>query len=219
MVHTGDPDAIEFSRMFATHAPGQLTLTGALRINATFPYITPVVTMPSEPPMRLMDAGMRDNYGYRVTLSFLRTFREWIATNTSGVVILQLRDTPKGIGPKPTGTSLLGRLFSPMGNVYDNVVRVQDLDYDLMLQQASTWADFPINLVDLELHRPEEERISLSWHLTALERKRVFRSMDTHANQHALQRLHDLIDGSSRPPFRVPDDSGPTQAMDPAPPR
>ncbi|MDX9751220.1 MAG: hypothetical protein RBT71_09100, partial [Flavobacteriales bacterium] len=195
--HIGDPDAIEFRRMFADHAAGRLTLASALRINATFPYITPVVSMPSEPPMRLMDAGLRDNYGYRTTLAFLFTFRDWIAEHTSGVVLLQLRDTPKGIDPRPAGGSLLERLVSPMGNVYDNLVRVQDLDYDRMVQQTSGWAAFPLETVDLELHRPREEPISLSWHLTALERSRVFRSLGTGSNQRALQRLQQVVGGDA----------------------
>ncbi len=193
--HTGEPDAIEFRRMFAAHDAGQITLTSALRTNATFPYITPVVTMPSEPPMRLMDAGLLDNHGHRVTMAFLFTFREWIAANTSGVVVLQLRDTPKGIEPREAGRSMLGRLLAPMGTVYDNVVRGQDLEHDRMMQMASAWSDFPITTVELELHRPREEPVSLSWHLTALERRRVFRSLDTPQNHAALRLLQQLVEG------------------------
>ena len=48
-----------------------------------------------------------------------------------------------------------------MGSVYDNVVRVQDQDYDLMLQQASAWADFPLEVVDIQLRHGDEEQISL----------------------------------------------------------
>jgi hypothetical protein len=147
--------------------------------------------------MRVMDAGLRDNYGYRVTLAFMMTFREWIRDNTSGVVVLQLRDTQKELEVKGSSGSLMGRLFDPLGTVYNNVVRVQDQDYDLMLQQASAWVDFPLEVIDIQLRHDEEEQISLSWHLTALERKRVLRSIRSEENKEAFDRFQDLVLGKA----------------------
>lgn len=216
LVHSqGQPEAIEFRRLFAAHDPGNMKLTSALRMNASFPYITPVVTLPSEPMMRVMDAGVRDNYGYRTTLSYLYTFRQWIAENTSGVVLLQLRDTQKELEVQPSSGSLLGRFFDPVGSVYDNFVRVQDQDYDLMVQQASGWMTVPLEVVDLQLRHGDEEQISLSWHLTAVERKRVMRSLGSAENRASLARIRELlVDGSST----VNDHDGPrVLAKGPAP--
>jgi hypothetical protein len=79
MNSTGQPEAIEFQRFFRDQDADNLKLTSALRMNATFPYITPIVSLPSQPPMRVMDAGLRDNYGYRISrFAFLHTFRDWI---------------------------------------------------------------------------------------------------------------------------------------------
>jgi hypothetical protein len=214
----GYPESIEFKRMFAGHAADSLKLSSALRMNATFPYITPVVSLPSDPPMRVMDAGMRDNYGYRVTLSFMHTFRDWLAENTSGVVILQLRDTQRDLDVRPIGTSLLGRIMDPVGSIYDNFVRVQDQDYDLMLHQAGGWTDFPLQVIDLELRHTREEQISLSWHLTALERKRVLWSITSPSNQRAFGLLRDAVyDGNG--PFEptVAARTAPVQEGDPSP--
>jgi len=187
VVYRGQPEAIEFGRLFADQGASRLKLSSALRMNASFPYITPIVTLPSDPPMRVMDAGVRDNYGYRVSLAFLRTFRHWIAENTAGVVVLQLRDTQKEMEVASSSASLLARVLDPVGSVYDNFVRVQDQDYDLMLAQAGAWADFPLRVVDVQLRHGNDERISLSWHLTALERKRVLRSVDAAENQRAFE--------------------------------
>ncbi|HQV74519.1 MAG: patatin-like phospholipase family protein [Flavobacteriales bacterium] len=191
----GQAEAVEFLRFFKEQGAENLKLSTALRMNATFPYITPVVSLPSEPAMRVMDAGLRDNYGYRTTLAYLVTFRKWIKENTSGVVILQLRDTQKELEVKPSNGSLLGRMFDPLGTVYNNVVRVQDQDYDLMMQQASAWADFPLEVVDIQLRHDEEEQISLSWHLTAVERTRVLRSIRSAENQKAFARFQEVVMG------------------------
>jgi predicted acylesterase/phospholipase RssA len=193
--NTGEPESIEFARLFAEQGAADLKLTSALRMNASFPYITPVVTLPSEPPMRAMDAGVRDNYGYRVTLAFLNTYRHWIAENTSGVVIIQLRDTPRRTEVQASNSSMFARLLDPVGSIYDNFLHAQDQDYDLMVKQASGWADFPVHLVDLELQRGAKEQIALSWHLTALERKRVLRSLESEQNQAAFELLKSLLPG------------------------
>lgn len=191
------PEAIEFSRLFAANDPMNLKLSSALRMNASFPYVTPVVTLPSEPAMRVMDAGVRDNYGYRTTVSYILTFREWLAENTSGVVILQMRDKQRELDVKPTTVGLLGRLLDPVGSVYDNFVRVQDQDYDLMMTQAEAWADLPIEVIDFSLRHDDDDEISLSWHLTAVEKRQVLNTVHSPDNQRAFARLQDLVLGNS----------------------
>jgi len=186
-------EAIEFRRLFSAHAPDSLKLSSALRMSASFPYITPVTTLPSVPPMRVMDAGVRDNYGYRTTIAWLATFREWIAENTSGVVVLQLRDTQKQMEVSPSSGSLIGRMFDPVGSVYDNFVRVQDQDYDLMLRLFEPVGDVPLEVIDVQLWHDAEERISLSWHLTRVERERVLRSVHGPGNTAAFARLKELL--------------------------
>ncbi|MCB0769155.1 MAG: patatin-like phospholipase family protein [Flavobacteriales bacterium] len=217
IISKGEAEAIEFQRMFHDQGASNLKLTSALRMNATFPYITPIVTLPSEPKMRVMDAGLRDNYGYRVSIAFLTTFREWIKENTSGVVVLQLRDTQKELEVKPSSASLIGRVLDPVGSVYDNVVRVQDQDYDLLLQQVSTWADFPVEMIDIQLRHGDEEQISLSWHLTALERKRVLRSIRSEENQRAFDRFKNVVLGNGTPMTLAVGDTAQDPTMDPLP--
>ncbi len=190
-------ESIEFSKLFAGQDAQRLKLSSALRMNATFPYITPVVTLPSEPKMRVMDAGVRDNYGYRTTVMFLETYREWLAANTSGVVILQMRDKQRELDVKPINGSLLSRLIDPVSSVYGNFVKVQDQDYDLMMKQTEAWADFPIDLIDLSLRHADDEEISLSWHLTAVEKKQVLHTIGSPDNQLAFARLRDLVLGST----------------------
>ena len=46
--------------------------------------------------MEVMDAGIRDNFGWKTTYRFVYALREWIENHTSGVVIVQVRDLPGG---------------------------------------------------------------------------------------------------------------------------
>ena len=196
-IHTAnEPESIEFGKLFAAQDAQRIKLTSALRMNASFPYITPVVTLPSEPKMRVMDAGVRDNYGYRTTLMFLQTFRHWLTENTSGVVILQMRDKQRELEVKPVNGSLISRMLDPVGSVYDNFVRSQDQDYDLMMKQAEAWCGFPVDLIDLSLRHDDAEEISLSWHLTAVEKKQVLQTIGSPDNQVAFARLRELLIGT-----------------------
>jgi hypothetical protein len=216
VLNASEPESIEFRRFFAEQGADSLKLTSALRMNATFPYITPIVSLPSDPPMRVMDAGVRDNYGYRVTLAFLHQHRNWIAEHTSGVVILQLRDTPRRMEVRSSSASMMARVLDPVGSVYDNFLLAQDQDYDLMMAHGSGWMGFPVQLIDLELKRGGEEMIALNWHLTALERERVLRSLDTPENREAFQIVLDLLPGTKNSAMLV-DGTAPAREGDLAP--
>src|SRR5690348_7641190 len=91
-----DPDAIDFASFFAKQDPDNLRVLTALRMNATFPIVLPNVWLPSNPVIDVMDAGLRDNYGQETTLRFLETFNDWINQNTSGVLVIQIRDRSPG---------------------------------------------------------------------------------------------------------------------------
>lgn len=197
-VHSeSEPESIEFQRLFKDHDPGALKLSSALRMSATFPYISPVVSLPSEPKMAVMDAGGRDNYGYRTTLAFLRTYRDWLKENVGSVVVLQMRDSPRKLPVKPVNSSLLGRLTEPVGSVYDNFIRIQDQDFDLALKTADAWMPVPLHVLDLQLLMREEAEISLSWHLTAVEKRLVLSTIAAPNNQHSFAELQRLVLGES----------------------
>jgi Patatin-like phospholipase len=70
---------------------GKLKLGTAVRMNATFPYVTPAVSMPALRPRRVVDAGYYDNYGVDLAVGWLEQNRRWLETNTSGVILIQVR--------------------------------------------------------------------------------------------------------------------------------
>lgn len=187
-------DAIEYSNFFRNQEPGKTLYTSVLRMSATFPYISPVVSLPSEPRIEIMDAGLRDNYGLETTLRFIRTFNEWIKQNTSGIVIIQIRDKHKNIpideNPSQTLSEALTR---PMGSFYGNLFQVQDFNQNQQIQYADLWCSSPIDIVDFELRNELKDRISLSWHLTNKEKEKVLQSLELPENQLSLHRLQELL--------------------------
>lgn len=89
-------EAIEFFDLFP-HSRKSFTLASAARMSATFPYVSPAVSLPTIPRRRIVDAGYYDGYGLNLLASFLldTAVRDWIRENTSGVAVLELWDGPR----------------------------------------------------------------------------------------------------------------------------
>lgn len=84
----------------------------AVRMNATFPLISPAVSLPTSPKRRVVDAGYYDNYGVSLLNALLSQssaecvdrgsasktdaigpfcLREWVRERTSGILLLEIR--------------------------------------------------------------------------------------------------------------------------------
>lgn len=68
-----------------------LRLSSAVRMSATFPLISPAVSLPTRPARSIVDAGYYDNYGVDLAVSWLERHRLWLERNTSGVALIQIR--------------------------------------------------------------------------------------------------------------------------------
>jgi len=187
-------DAIEYSRFFQKQAGSEILFSTVLRMSATFPYISPIVSLPSEPRIEIMDAGLRDNFGLETTLRFIKTFNDWIVNNTSGIVIIQIRDKHKNspIEDNPAQT-LFQSLSKPMGSLYGNLFDVQDYNQNSLIQMADYWCKSKIEFIDLQLRNEKYDHISLSWHLTNKEKKKIFASILLPENQEAIKRIVELV--------------------------
>lgn len=190
-----EPGALEFSRLFAAQDADNLRLTSALRMNATFPYILPDAYLPSDPPMRMMDAGWRDNYGVLAASRFVLNFSEWIKENTSGVVIVQLRDLDKlNEFGKGTPTTIMGRLLNPLGTAA-RTSTIQDYRNDNQLNaMIQALGKDKVDVVEF-VYRPtvENQRASMSWHLTPRGKIDVLNCLYDTENQRSMRRLEELV--------------------------
>ena len=87
-------EAVELFRLFPA-ARGQVRLSTAVRMSASFPYFSPAVPLPTSPRRRVVDAGYYDNYGVSLAASYLFSSKhqDWLAANTSKVLLVQVRDS------------------------------------------------------------------------------------------------------------------------------
>ncbi len=186
-------DEIEFRKLFSEQNADNIRYTTVLRMNATFPYILPAVSLPSKPMIHVMDAGIRDNTGLKTSLRFLYLFRDWIEKNTSGVIFVDIRDSHKErpIEDKPRMT-LLENIITPLGNIYGNLLTIQDYNQDEAYEYAKGWFKGKFDFVKFELPTKEQD-ISLSWHLTTREKNSVYNSVFLQENNLSFQKLLKLM--------------------------
>jgi len=187
------PDGIEFTKFFEAYNPMNTSFTSLLRMNATFPYIMPSTVLPTEPFVEVSDAGMRDNYGIINSVRFIYHLRNWIKENTSGVVLIQIRDTNKKYKyNEPESNTILNKITSPLRNVTGNFILMQDYVQDDYLKFATEWLDVPFDYLLFQLPKTEEQ-IALSWHLTKREKVFLRNSVYTYENLNNLKRISLLL--------------------------
>jgi len=188
-------DAIDGSRFFKNQQVQDLHLTSALRLNATFPYILPNSFLPTSPPVQVMDAGLRDNYGAELSIRFLSVFKNWIDSNTSGVVIIQTRDWDKIYEPMISKKqTLIDKFFDPIGSIYINWSDYQDYYLDDLLQGANRWLGVPIHVLEFEYKASIlNQEASMSFHLTSKEKHDIMDAIKRPSNIKAMNELQDLL--------------------------
>jgi hypothetical protein len=165
-----------------------------LRASATFPFVMPMITLPTSPSTQLMDAGIRDNYGTKTTMLFLHTFKDWIKANTSGVIIVEIRDTRKFYEDEVfQDVSFLDKLTLPFGNMYKNFPRVQSYNQEELEKLGMKALDFPLKTVVFNLMQQKDDRISLSWHLTSAEKLKIEQALTYSSNQSGFETLIEAL--------------------------
>jgi hypothetical protein len=190
-----DPDAIDYVSFFKNNRPYNTSILSALRANATFPYVLPNILLPTEPVVDIMDAGLRDNYGLETSLRFINTFKDWLKENTSKVVIIQIRGRRLGEWEATEGGSgnFFGELTGPMWLLQNNYYKLQDYFLDDQLQYMYNSYGPSLYRINLQyVPSKEEVHASLSYHLTAAEKKDIRRSLDNIGNTKEFNRLLQL---------------------------
>lgn len=182
---------IEFRRFFAENEPDSLWFVTALRMNATFPYILPLVSLPSEPEMKTMDAGARDNFGISTAVKYLYDFREWFQANTSEIVFITMRDCEKEDKIGDTGIEgLMAKAVSPInGSVY-SFMQSGDEAMDYLLQHVPDWYGQKITVFSIEYPlNALKNHASLSLHLTEKEKRELMQALYNEKNSRIFSEI------------------------------
>lgn len=189
---------IDFLRFFGDQGSANLKYYSALRMNAAFPYITPNTTLPSEPTIQIMDAGITDNFGINDAVKFLHTFKDWINENTSGVIVLSIRDSQK-LFPitENKNTSLIEKFSTPISSIYGNFENLQNLNNESQLEHARSWFGNNIETITIEynpsLNLGIQDRASLNWRLTGIEKNSITENIKSAKNQLKIHKIKKLL--------------------------
>lgn len=190
------PENVEWIKLFKNNDPLAVSYLSVLRMNATFPYVLPMVSMPTKPEIALMDAGIRDNYGTKTTIRYIHAFSKWIEENTSGIVIVEIRDIIQDYDiENQEDISLLDKLVQPTLNFYGNFHHAQEFNATELIE-VSEKISVPIYEISFILRNAPKDNISLSWHLTQREKNKIKTTFQSEKNQKELQKLIHLLHSS-----------------------
>jgi len=190
-----DPDVIDFASFFEKQNPYDLRILTAMRMNATFPIVLPNVWLPSNPVIDVMDAGLRDNYGQETSLRFAEAFDEWIKENTSGVLMIQIRDRSPGGWEYPyMSDDITDHATKPFLLLQHNWFKMMEYFQNDML---SYYAEHPARTVHKILFQyasdNTENKAALNFHLSKREKKDIRLSVNSFTNVQGFEHLKTLL--------------------------
>ena len=188
-------DAVDYSTFFAKQDPYNLRLLSILRMNATFPIVLPNVWMPSQPVIDVMDGGLRDNYGVENSLRFLSSMQKWIEENTSGVLVIQIRDRMDGGWENPYEyDDLTGNATKPFFLLQHNWYKMMDYFQGDMENYFMSSSNYPIHKLTFQyIPKTEENKAALSFHLSEIEKRDIAASLDSKHNDESFRKLKELL--------------------------
>ncbi len=193
--YTPPIDAVDFVTFFKNQDPYNLRLATALRMNATFPYVLPVVKLPSEPAMNIMDAGLRDNFGTEVASRYLYVFRDWLKANTREVVWLQIRDTREyEVFPSSGQENVGAMLADPLFVIHNKWEPFQSYNQGYIKDYAPYFLDGRLRFLTLQYIPQKKDKVaSLNFHLTRQEKEDLYKAIYNPYNQAVVDTLVRLL--------------------------
>ncbi len=166
--------AWEFSACF----PGQLAevkLSAAARMSASFPYITPAGQLPTNPPVRVVDAAYFDNYGVNLATSWL--WKKIDQVKDMEVILVQIRGTletdargSRADALKPRKGLWFSSVTTPLEGLATANLTVAGYNSDERLAglcQYMQGQGVPLHVVTFDFPGPS----TLSWHLSVPEKE------------------------------------------------
>lgn len=163
---------------FAACFPDQLAnlqLSAAARMSASFPFISPAGQLPSNPPVRVVDATYYDNYGVGLATSWLWRHREQL--KDMELIVVQIRGTPeteirssRADALQPGGGLTFKGVTTPLEGFAAANLTVAGYNNDerlAALREHMEERGIPLHVITFDF----PGRATLSWHLTALEKE------------------------------------------------
>jgi hypothetical protein len=178
---------IEFFNLFPDD--NGFKVSTAVRMNASFPYVSPAVDLPVTPRRRVVDAGYYDNYGVNVASSWLYHYRHWLRSHTSGILLIQIRDNISENRRLYSGTAGEGWKWSRgiewltgplVGAASASESRMAFRDDEALKELADYFNPSGKEQHFTTVVFESREDIALNWYLTRMEIKHMGRNFDSY---------------------------------------
>jgi hypothetical protein len=196
LVKSGYSDSlrnIEFRYHYGSFGADSLRFISAIRISASFPYVSPQVVLPGIPTLRVFDAGINDDFGYLTAYNFIVYFQEWIKNNTDGVIVISLDENSNYNENYKNTPSIVSDILKPVKSVVFNSSYIQKTNYLQLLYSLNKLIPGKFYFIKLNLGSPEK-KVSLSWHLTKHEKQIILKSIHSGTNGPEINRLMNLLE-------------------------
>lgn len=192
-----DIDAVDYQALFSKQDPLNLRMLTALRMNATFPYVLPNVWLPSTPVIDVMDAGLRDNFGQETATRFVQVFNDWIKENTSGVVLLQVRDRKMGGWDHPYESGAITDIATkPMLLLQYNWFKMQEYGQNEMLSLTQELLDGHFRRLTFQyIPKKEDAAAALNFRLSKREKQDICEAMESDLNMESFRKFSGYLKG------------------------
>ncbi len=181
---------IEFRYNYRKFDADSLNFLSAIRMNASFPYITPFITLPGTPKIRVFDAGLNDNYGFLTAYDYLVEFHKWINSNTAGVIFINICENE--LIDYDDKSSAFYKLIEPVASLFNDWDIIQNSNNFSAISSLKQLFPNKFDIINLTFGN-KKHKISLSWHLTEREKKYIFNAIKNTDNQKELQKLSNLL--------------------------
>lgn len=188
--------ALEFFHLFPE--ADDFRLGTAARMSAAFPYVSPAAELPTLPRRRVVDAGYYDDYGVDLAADWIRHYRRWIVENTSGVVLIQVRDAASSDRVLYADGDVralhdLEWLTGPLAGLLSARQSVMSFRNDEQVQALSSTfnVDGKRDEMFTTVVFESTEAIEMNWRLTPQEQERLTQGLQSTTNQAALKKLID----------------------------
>ncbi len=177
---------IDFNTKYRNYGADNLRFTTAVRMSASFPFISPYVSLPGNDHLKLSDAGMNDNYGLSTSLQFLSVFSEWFIKNTDKIIFINI--SCDGENSRPSDFNFLSDLTEPFQGALNNYFNFQRMNSEQLFLQTQKKLRDKVTFVNLQINS-EKRHISVSWHLTNREKEIISKAVNNSFNQIEIQKF------------------------------
>ena len=186
-----DIDAVDYQALFSKQDPLNLRMLTALRMNATFPYVLPNVWLPSNPVIDVMDAGLRDNFGQETATRFVQVFDKWIHENTSGVVLIQIRDRKTGGWDHPYESGAITDIVTkPMLLLQYNWFKMQEYGQNEMMSLSQELMGGQFHRLTFQyIPKKEDAAAALNFRLSKREKQDIGEAMESSVNTSQFEKF------------------------------